>query len=252
MQRSCVVAANRIRVMSTFVLVHGAMHGGWCWNRVRRQLTGLRHEVFTPTLTGLGDRRQSLTPEVGVETHITDLTDLLYFEDLREVHLVLHSYAGVLAGPVVERAFDRVRSVIFLGAFMAEDGQSLLDVEPPEIRARYQELATKVGEGWRLPADDSFLTQWGVPEDLRPIVGPRLTDFPLRCATDVVRYGSAALQSVQRSYIRHTQPPLPSLEQSYERAVQHGCVTFDIACGHDAMLDDPAGTVALLREIAGQ
>jgi hypothetical protein len=65
--------------MATFVLVHGAMHGGWCWNRVRRQLTGLGHEVFTPTLTGLGDRRQSLTPAVGVETHIIDLTDLLYF-----------------------------------------------------------------------------------------------------------------------------------------------------------------------------
>jgi pimeloyl-ACP methyl ester carboxylesterase len=238
--------------MATFVLVHGAMHGGWSWNRVRRQLTGLGHEVFTPTLTGLGDRRQSLAPGVGVETHIVDLTDLLYFEDLWEVHLVLHSYAGVLAGPVIERAFDRISSVTFLGAFLVEDGQSLLDVEPPEVRARYLELATEAGQGWRIPADDSFLTQWGVPQDLQPIVGPRLTDFPLRCATDPVRYDGTALLSVRRSYIRHTDPSLSSLERSYDRAVQLGCVTFDIACGHDAMLDDPAGTVALLREIADQ
>jgi pimeloyl-ACP methyl ester carboxylesterase len=238
--------------MATFVLVHGAMHGGWCWKRVRRQLTGLGHEVFTPTLTGLGDRRQSLTPAVGVETHITDLTDLLYFEDLWDVHLVLHSYAGVLAGPLVERVVDRIGSVSFLGAFIVENGQSLLDVEPAEVRARYQELATEAGQGWRIPADDSFLVQWGVPEDLRPIVGPRLTDFPLRCATDAVWYDSTALQSVRRSYIRHTEPPLSSLERSYERAVQLGCTTLDIACGHDAMLDDPAGVVALLGEIAGQ
>ena len=150
--------------MATFVLVHGAMHGGWCWNRVRRQLTGLGHEVFTPTLTGLGDRRQSLTPAVGVETHIIDLTDLLYFEDLWEVHLVLHSYGGVMAGPVVERVVDRISSVTFLGAFVVEDGQSLLDVEPPEVKARYQELATEAGQGWRIPADDSFLAQWACPK----------------------------------------------------------------------------------------
>jgi len=168
------------------------------------------------------------------------------------VHLVLHSYAGVVAGPVVERVVDRISSVTFLGAFIVEDGQSLLDVEPPEVKARYQELATEAGQGWRIPADDSFLAQWGVPEDLRPIVGPRLTDFPLRCATDAVRYDSTALQSVRRSYVRHTEPLLSSLERSYDQAVQLGYATFDIACGHDAMLDDPDGTVALLREIAGQ
>ena len=133
-----------------------------------------------------------------------------------------------------------------------EDGQSLLDVEPPEVRARYVELATAAGQGWRIPADDSFLAQWGVPEDLRPIVGPRLTDFPLRCATDAVRYDSTALQSVRRSYIRHTEPLLASLEQSYDRAVLLGYATFDIACGHDAMLDDPVGTVALLLKIVSQ
>ena len=90
--------------MATFVLVHGAMHGGWCWREVRQRLSGTGHEVYTPTLTGQGDRRQQLTREVGIATHVTDLTELLWFADLRDVHLVLHSYAGVLAGPVAERA----------------------------------------------------------------------------------------------------------------------------------------------------
>jgi hypothetical protein len=84
-----------------------------------------------------------------VETHVIDLTDLLYFEDLCEVNLVLHSYAGVLAGPVVERVVDRISSVTFLGAFIVEDGQSLLDVEPPEVRARYLELAAEAGHPGR-------------------------------------------------------------------------------------------------------
>ena len=80
------------------------MHGGWCWRYVRPKLAARGHQVFTPTLTGQGDRRSSCTPEVGVGTHVEDLTDLLWFEDLDEVHLVLHSYAGILAGPIATRA----------------------------------------------------------------------------------------------------------------------------------------------------
>jgi len=121
----------------------------------------------------------------------------------------------------------------------------------PRSEGEYLELAAEAGQGWRIPADDSFLAQWGVPEDLRPIVGPRLTDFPLRCATDAVRYDSTALQSVRRAYIRHTEhcSQVWTLIRSSSPAwIRH----FDIACGHDAMLDDPDGTVALLREIASQ
>ena len=119
--------------MATFVLVHGAMHGGWCWRDVRQRLQSLGHEVYAPTLTGQGCRRGSLNPGVGVSTHVRDISDLLWFEDLTEVHLVLHSYAGVLAGPVAERQGDRLASVIFAGAFLTRPGECLLDVEPPAV-----------------------------------------------------------------------------------------------------------------------
>ena len=89
--------------MATFVLVHGAMHGGWCWHDVQRRLAQRGHDVHRPTLSGQGDRRAGLTLDVGVTTHVQDLEELLWFEDLSDVHLVLHSYAGILAGPLAER-----------------------------------------------------------------------------------------------------------------------------------------------------
>ncbi len=200
----------------------------------------------------MGERRNSLTRDVCVETHVADIAELLYFEDLRQVHVVLHSYAGILAGPLVDRVADRVNSVTFLGAFIVDSGQSLLDVEPVQVGNRYRHLADGSGGGWRIPADDAFLSQWGVPDRLRPFVGARLTDFPLRCATDEVRYDGTSHDHVRYAYVRHTDPPLDSLDHSYRRALQRGWKTFDVACGHDMMLQDPNGTAGLLLEVAGR
>ena len=143
--------------MATFILVHGAMHGGWCWRDVHRRLSQRGHDVHRPTLTGQGDRRSGLTPDVGVDTHVGDLDELLWFEDLSDVHLVLHSYAGVLAGPLAERAEERLASIVYLGAFVTGPGQSLLDVEPLEVAERYRRQAAEAGEGWFLPATAAFL-----------------------------------------------------------------------------------------------
>jgi len=120
-----------------------------------------------------------------VSTHVTDITDLLWFEDLTDVHLVLHSYAGILAGPIAGGAADRLSSISLLGGFITRSGECLLDVEPDEVAARYRHQAESVGDGWLVPTDPSFLTQWGVTDsDLAAWVGPRLTDFPLRCQVE--------------------------------------------------------------------
>jgi pimeloyl-ACP methyl ester carboxylesterase len=237
--------------LATFVLVHGAMHGGWCWRDVRRALSGNGHEAYAPTLTGQGDRRQGLTPEVGIPAHVTDLTDLLWFEDLTDVHLVLHSYAGVLAGPVAERAGDRLSSVIYLAAFIAGPGQCLLDVEPADVARRYRELAASGGDGWVLPAAPRFLEQWGITDAaLRARVAPRLTDFPLRCQTDPVVFDPGPLARIRQVYVNHTRPPLASLRASFDLAVAAGWETHQLACGHDLMLAAPGDTAALLEAIA--
>lgn len=227
------------------------MHGGWCWRAVRERLAASGHEVYAPTLTGQGDRRQALTPEVRVATHVADLTELLWFEDLSDVHLVLHSYAGVLAGPVAQAASGQLASVIYLGAFIVTPGQCLLDVEPPDVARRYRELAASDGDGWRIPASPAFLEQWGITDPgLRSVVGLRLTDFPLRCATDAAGFDPEILAQVRQAYVQHTAPPLASLAPSFELAVAAGWETHDLPCGHDMMLAAPAETAALLHTIA--
>ena len=101
------------------------MHGGWCWRDVSTRLRAAGHTVFAPTLTGQGERRHQLTRDVGVATHVDDLTELLWFEDLHDVYLGLHSYSGVRAGPVVEHCHDRISAVLYLGAFLVQSGECL-------------------------------------------------------------------------------------------------------------------------------
>ncbi len=237
--------------MATIVAVHGAMHGGWAWSPVRRLLAAEGHELYAPTLTGQGDRAHLLTREVGVATHLTDLMALLDFEDLREVMLVLHSYAGVLAGPLVEHRPDRIGSVVLAGGFHVRPGQSLLDVEPGETAARYRALAAERGDGWRVPATDAFLAQWAITDPtLVAFVGPRLVDFPFRALADAVDDDPAPLAALPRTYIEHTAPRLASLAASLETALADGFAHRTIATGHDMMLADPEATAAVLAELA--
>ncbi len=234
---------------ATFVLVHGAMHGGWCWAEVAERLRGLGHRVFAPTLTGQGERRHSLTREVGPADHVGDLVELLWFEDLRHVHLVLHSYAGVLAGPVADAVGERLGAVVYLAGFVARTGESLLDVEPPDVAERYRHLVAAEGDGWLLRARESFLAQWSVPVALRPMVGARLTDFPCRCLRDPVRFDPTRLDALPKAYVRHTDPPLPGLQRSIDRAVVEGWPMRELRCGHDTMLAAPEETAAVLDEL---
>jgi pimeloyl-ACP methyl ester carboxylesterase len=237
--------------VATFVLVHGAMHGGWCWSDVQRRLQRRGHDVHRPTLTGQGDRRAALTPEVGVATHVADLADLLWFEDLSEVHLVLHSYAGILAGPLVERAGERLASVVYLGAFVTAPGESLLDVEPPDVAARYRDQVAAAGDGWILPASDAFLEQWGIEGAAeREWIGARLTDFPFRCQTEPTQFDPGPLDRLRKVYVAHTSPPLPSLGRFAEAARVAGWETHELRCGHDMMLAAPDDTADLLERIA--
>ncbi|HEX3947114.1 MAG TPA: alpha/beta fold hydrolase, partial [Acidimicrobiales bacterium] len=172
---------------------------------------------------------------------------LLRFEDLQQVQLVLHSYAGVLAGPVATRAGDRLAGITYLGAFVTGDGECLLDVEPPEVATRYRALVDGPGEGWRVPADRSFLAQWGLVEPaLVDWVGPRLTDFPARCLTEPTCFDEAAVAGLPRTYVRHTSPPLASLDRSHGRAVAAGWPTVDLPCGHDMMVEAPGAVADLL------
>ena len=111
----------------TFVLVHGAWHGGWCWRRVADLLEKQGHKVFTPTLTGVGERSHLLSKDINLDTHITDLVNVFKWEDLRDVCLVVHSYGGWPGSGALEQIGDRVSSIVWLDAFKPEDGQRGFD-----------------------------------------------------------------------------------------------------------------------------
>jgi pimeloyl-ACP methyl ester carboxylesterase len=129
-----VAAAGGMRAMAptsarkTFVLVHGAWHGGWCWRRVSDLLEARGHKVFAPTMTGLGERSHLMSKDVVLDTHIADIVNVIEWEDLTGICLVAHSYGGWPVSGAVEKVLDRVTSVVFLDAFVPEDGQRSLDV----------------------------------------------------------------------------------------------------------------------------
>src|ERR687885_315704 len=125
--------------MATYVLVHGGWHGGWCWRKVVPLLRRHGHEVYTPTLTGLGERSHLAHPLVDLETHVTDVVNVLFYEDLREVILLGHSNGGTLITAVAERVPERLAHLVYLDAFVPEDGQAsvhLANFPPGALEAR--------------------------------------------------------------------------------------------------------------------
>ena len=120
----------------TFVLVHGAWHGGWCWRRVGNLLERRGHKVFAPTLTGLGERSHLLSKEVDLDTHITDVVNLIRWEELTDIVLVGHSYGGFVISGVAERAEPAIAAIVFLDAFVPEHGDSMASHGTPATRER--------------------------------------------------------------------------------------------------------------------
>src|SRR5438067_11875808 len=111
----------------TFVLVHGAWHGGWCWRRVSDLLEKQGHKAFAPTLTGLGERSHLMSKDINLDTHIADVVNLIKWEDLRDICLVVHSYGGWPGSGAIEHTLDRISSIVWLDAFKPEDGQRGFD-----------------------------------------------------------------------------------------------------------------------------
>lgn len=137
--------------MATFVIVHGAWSGGHAWRKVRPLLRAAGHEVFTPALTGLGERAHLANPDVDLDTHLGDVVGVLEYEDLHQVVLVGHSYGGVVITGVADRLASRLAELVYLDAEVPEDGQSEYDLLPPDERATYEEMARASEGGWRIP-----------------------------------------------------------------------------------------------------
>jgi pimeloyl-ACP methyl ester carboxylesterase len=236
--------------MATFVLVHGAWRGGWVWKRVRKELARRgEHEVFTPTLTGCGDRSHLLAPSNDLETHIADVANLIRWEELDDVVLCGHSYAGCVVTGVADRLPERVRSLIYLDAFVPEDGQSLHDTLPPEQRAAQVDGARLHGEGWRVaPIPAEFFN--AASED-RAWVNAQGTDQSLATFAQRLELLGGIRKIRDVRYVLATDFPASPFPQFYEKAQARSWRTYTVACGHDVMLARPKEIADILLDAAG-
>ena len=234
--------------MSTFVLVHGAWHGSWCWKRVRSALQQLGHEVFTPTLTGVGERSHLLAPHINMDTHIDDVANLIRWEELSDIVLCGHSYGGTVVSGVAERLADRIRALVYLEAFVLQDGQSLFDTLPAPMREMQIEGARLHGDGWKVPHIPAGV--FNVNAKDREWVNRQCTKQPMATFEQPMRLKGKADAIRNITYILATDFEETPFPQFYERAKARNWKTLTVACGHDVMLDLPAELTQILLRAA--
>ncbi|GAB2921733.1 alpha/beta fold hydrolase [Streptomyces mayteni] len=240
--------------MSTYLLVHGAWHGGWCWERVVPRLAAAGHRVVAPSLTGHGELAHLLGREVGLDTHVEDVVRLVTEQDLTEVILVGHSYAGMVVSGAADRVPGRIAELVHLDAMVPQDGESAVDVMPM-TRAVIDRALTSEAD-WRVPP----LPELPPPTGLFGVTDPvdvawlraRLSDQSVRCLTQPVRLVDPAADAIPRTYIHCVvgQPagfvrrPVPAVQPNGEPAR-----VWELAAGHDCMITAPAELAELLLRL---
>ena len=237
--------------MTTYVLVHGGHHGGWCYKNVARLLRNAGHEVYSPTLTGLGERRHLLSADVDLDMHIADVVGVLTVEDLRDVVLVGHSYGGMVITGVADRVPDRIKELVYLDAAHPGNGESLADVAV-QIMA--------ICKQWVREIEGVELVTW--PDTLQPEffgvtdpvdiawVRPRLQQHPWKCYTNKLRLqNEAAVRSLPRTDINCT-ARLREFDDRRKAELLQASRAWDIDTGHDIMITEPEKLTQMLLRLA--
>jgi pimeloyl-ACP methyl ester carboxylesterase len=240
--------ADRGFAIATFVLVHGAFHGGWCWRDVTAHLRVAGHEVFAPTLTGLGERSHLASPAVDLSTHIRGIANLIDWEDLRDIVLVGHSYGRMLIIGVAEHLAARLAGLVYLDALVPQDDQCVLDLQPPERRESILEEVAANG-GWFWPPRAG--AYYGVRDPAKQAwVDGKCTPQPFHTLFERLRLAGPPAEKVARKlYILCTNPPLAHLRKCYEWPSEApGWEVEELATGHDAMITQRKILAWLLAE----
>jgi pimeloyl-ACP methyl ester carboxylesterase len=239
--------------MATYVLVHGGGHGGWCYQRVARLLQMAGHVVYTPTLSGLGERSESRNDAVDLALHTRDVAAVLQYEDLRDVILVGHSYGGMVITGAADLAVDRVGKLVYLDAATPRNGQSLVDVAGPVINAvRPMGEVVDGTELVLLPAPDAGLL-YGVtdPDDLA-WMSERLTGHPWRCFEQPLSLTNEdALWSIPQFHIICSST-LATRDRTLMAQARAEGRLWEIDTGHDLMITEPEKTAAALEQVAAR
>jgi len=227
----------------TFVLVHGAWHGGWCWERVAGLLADKGHRVYAPTLTGLAERNL-MRGDIGLATHVADVVDLIRSERLADVVLVGHSYGGFVISGVAEQA--SVAAIVFLDAFVPDNGQCLFELTAPATR-EVIEAARQNGDFSVPPRPAEFFR---VNEKDRAWVDAMCTPHPIATLTDRIALTGARDRIARKTYVRAKDYPNPGFDTAYAKIkTDPAWRTYELPCGHDIMIDMPQRLAEILLEV---
>jgi pimeloyl-ACP methyl ester carboxylesterase len=231
--------AHAAAPLPTFVLVHGAWHGGWCWRRVADRLTAKGHYVVAPTLSGVGERSHLPPGPIDLSTHIDDVVGEIKWKDLDGIVLVGHSYGGMVITGVAEQLRDRISAIVYLDAFLPADGQSLFDithtVNPPVTPS----VPPHPAAYFHVNAADSA---W---------VDSKLTPHPTGCFTKRLKVTGACQNIAKKVYIRAPLFKMPVFDGFLEQCrADRSWNTETVTCGHDVMIDQPGVLTAILENLA--
>lgn len=245
--------------MACFVLVHGAWHGGWCWRRVADLLARAGHRVHTPTLTGLGERAHLLSPAITLETHITDVMAAIEAEELQDVVLAVHSYAGMVGTAIADRMAPRLKRLVYVDAVVPEPGESWGSTHTPATRESRLAAALASPDHALAPPDPSA---FGLAGQDHAWVTRRQVPHPGHTYTAPLSFDPARVSAVPRTFIDCTQPPLPTIDAARRRvrdpdfwgglwAGGGGARVVELATGHDPMVSAAPELAGLLQDAAG-
>ena len=231
---------------TTFVLVHGAWGGGWHWRRVADRLRSRGHAVFAPTLTGLGERAHQLHPGVDLSLHIADVLGVLRYESLDDIVLVGHSYGGFVVSGVAEAFPGKIRSIVFLDAFVPNDGEALVDIVQPAVQEVIRGAQTR-GDS-TVPVRDA--AAFRMNEKDRAWADSLANPQPIETFIQKIRLTGARERVAKKTYIRAIGYPNVSFDKFYERAkADPSWRTYEVNCGHHIMIDEPDRLTEILLEI---
>ncbi len=237
--------------MATYVLVHGGGHGGWCYQKVARLLRAAGHEVYAPTMSGVGDRSHLMAPGIDLDLHIRDILALLFYEDLHDVILVGHSYGGMVITGVADRAAERIGRIVYLDAANPANGQSLVDVAGPVILITREHSEEINGVECVLHPAPGAAAFYGVtdPDDLM-WTDERLTSHPWACFEQKLDLTNEdALWAIPRYSIVCTSTLAtrdPDLMEEYRGEGR----LWDVDTGHDLMITEPQAVADVLEQVA--
>lgn len=238
--------------MANLVLMHGAWMGAWCWKRIAPSLREANHDVYTPTLTGLGELSHLLNPDIDLDTHVQDIVNFIEFQELNDVVLVAHSYAGMPAGVASNRIPHRIKRLVYVDAYVPKHKMSFFDLQAPRFREMIQSLANSEGEGWKIPALDPDGESLGVTnKDDAEWVRSKMTPHPIRTLESPANLGNPDSKNIPKVFIFCTGNPPDGTFPEIAGDVKHDpdWNYLELDSPHAAMISAPDMLVKKIFEV---